>query len=198
MGFLDLPAELRNVIYEQVLEHKSPIEIRHRHVYEIHFAYCRAMTQVNRRIRAECLSIYYMSNTFLLLSLDNCIAWLKVIGDDCRHLQHLRLGEGVLEGVGWATKRNDQHHRVKVSCRLSTPGGPNPELSALVTDGVVEDEMKAKAEARLKAIKHVIKGRGPLDIEISSSVYHCKHCAYGVCAWCRHSRCCHRDWNNSD
>ena len=56
MGFLNLPAELRNVIYELVLVQDGTIEIRHRHVFEIKYAYW-AITQVNKRIRAECLSI---------------------------------------------------------------------------------------------------------------------------------------------
>jgi hypothetical protein len=156
------------------------------------------MTQVSRRIRAETLSIYYKSNVFMLLSMDNCIAWLKVVGDECRHLQHLRLAEGVLDGACWATTRNDQHHRVRVSCRLSTLDGLDPDLSALIAEGVVADEMKVKAENRMRAIKDATKGRGPLDIEISSSVYHCTHCAYGACMRCRHGQCCNKDWDDSD
>jgi hypothetical protein len=35
MGFLNLPAELRNVIYELVLVENGTIEIRRRHVFEI-------------------------------------------------------------------------------------------------------------------------------------------------------------------
>ena len=80
--------------------------------------------------------MYYMSNAFLLLSMDNCIAWLKALGDGCKHLRNIHLGEGVLDGAGWATTRNDQHHRVKVSCRLSKLNGLDADLSELFAEDV--------------------------------------------------------------
>ena len=198
MRFLDLPAEIRNAIYDLVLKGSDTLEIRHRHVFEINHDSARALTQVSKQIRVECLPIYYTSNNFLLLSMDDCIAWLKVVGHDCRHLRTLVLGDGVLEGASWASPKMYRFNRVKVSCRLSTMSRLGSGISALTTEDDVGDGTKAQAESRLKVIEDGTKDLGPIDITVSGTLYHCNHCRAGVCVWCRYHRCCMKDFDESD
>lgn len=199
MGFLDLPAELRNDIYDQVLKSSSIIEVRHRHLYEVHFGYYRALTQVSKRVRSDCLPIYYAGNTFMLRSMSDCLAWLNIIGKDCRYLRELRLADDVLEGCAWSAERKStSHHRVKVSIRLSTSAGSEAAHSELITEDLVDDEMRTKAEDRLKAIEDATKDFGNLDLKVSGTIHHCKHCASSVCRWCRFSTCCKKLEQDSD
>ena len=191
MGFLDLPVELRNKVYDQVLINNGTIEIRHRHLFEVNFGYIRALTQVTRRIRSDCLTIYYANNTFLFRSIADCAAWLKVLGPDCCHLRQLCFAEGALEGAAWSSSRQTtSHHRVKVSSRLFVRDGTKPTLSEIMSDGEIDEDSKTTVENRLKMIEEATRDFGNLDAQISGQVHHCKHCASGACRWRRHSACC--------
>ena len=198
MRFLELPAELRNTIYDLVLTNGDTLEIRHRHVFEINHGSVRALTQVSKQVRAECLPLYYTSNSFLLLSMDDCVAWLNIVGRDCRHLRALLLGDGVLEGASWASPRTYSLNRVRVSWRLSNMDGLSYEIQNLTAEEVVEDGAKAKAEARLKVIGDTTKDFGPLGLTVTGTMYHCSHCHGGVCVWCRYHPCCMKDSEDSD
>jgi hypothetical protein len=193
MGFLDLPAELRNAIYEQLLINNGTIEIRHRHLFEVNHGYRRALTQVAKSFRSDCLTIYYANNTFLFRSIEDCVAWLKILGPDCCHLRKLCFSEGALEGAAWSLSRpNTAHHKVEVSARLFVQDGTRPTFSGLASDGEIDENMKTNVENRLKAIEEATKNFGKLDAEVSGHVHHCKHCASGACRACRRSTCCYK------
>lgn len=81
-GFLDLPAELRNRVYELLIAHnqiiplsrtvgqanKSPYR-QNSPAYQDHEAALPrlpALAAVNRQVRTEALAIFYGSNTFTL------------------------------------------------------------------------------------------------------------------------------------
>ena len=193
MGFLDLPAELRNAIYEQVLINNGTIEIRHRHLFELNYGYMRALTQVAKAVRSDSLTIYYANNTFLFRSIEDCVAWFKVLGPDCCHVRQLCFAEGALEGAAWSLSRpSTAHHQVKVSARLFVQDGSKPTFSGLMPEDEIDEDMKTNVENRLKAIEEASKKFGKVDAQISGPVHHCKHCASGVCRLCRRSACCYK------
>jgi len=76
-SLLDLPAELRNAIYTEVLVYHKPIEFRRERPYQpeirtqdwdasiaLHGPEHHALTQVSRQLRSETLPILYGANTF--------------------------------------------------------------------------------------------------------------------------------------
>ncbi|KAK5121490.1 hypothetical protein LTR85_005323 [Meristemomyces frigidus] len=69
---LDLPAELRNLIYAFAVVQDEPIPIP----TEAPYIQEPALLATNRQVRAECLPIYYGSNTFAADSPYNAGAFL--------------------------------------------------------------------------------------------------------------------------
>ena len=85
--FLDLPAELKNTICEQVLVHKRPIKISLGQSER----QCRALLDVCRQLKSEYSRLYYSANTFThvcwekdltgsMRSTTSLISWLQRIG----------------------------------------------------------------------------------------------------------------------
>lgn len=82
-SFLDLPPELRNVIYELALTHDLPFSIKGIYPdYHGHGATTTlkrkhlALTQVNRQLRTEALPIFYSSNSFTICLQPVCVKYL--------------------------------------------------------------------------------------------------------------------------
>ena len=76
---LDLPAELRNTIFEYALVEERPINVEH----------LRATPQlflVSHQVRRECVSLFYLSNSFTITLYD---ANPTLLGRWCKHCQSL-------------------------------------------------------------------------------------------------------------
>ncbi|KAK5128845.1 hypothetical protein LTR85_000178 [Meristemomyces frigidus] len=93
---LDLPPEIRNNIYEYVLIFREPLQIRHRHLYDINMNN-RALLQTCQQIRAEALGIYLSNNTFVLSTTRDLGNWLDSLGSTVKQLNELTVEPGVLE-----------------------------------------------------------------------------------------------------
>ena len=79
MPFCSLPSEVRNIIYSSCLvrgTRKHPLIVRRR------MGYSRALLQVSRAIRSECLPMYWSQNNFHSASLSTreVASWIHSIG----------------------------------------------------------------------------------------------------------------------
>ena len=104
--FLDLPAELRNNIYELVTIHKEykesspirPLEHKRQHIPSL------AITRVSKQLRQETLPMFYMQNTFAfntvtraygLAASNQLKIWLRKIDTEAASsIRHISLGAG--------------------------------------------------------------------------------------------------------
>lgn len=79
MGFLKLPAELRNNVYHLVLVHKEVIDVEPRSLL-----YKAALTQTCSEICNETLAIFLASNTFTITPTSNNVCattkWIRSLG----------------------------------------------------------------------------------------------------------------------
>lgn len=126
-SLLDLPAELRNVIYEYALVFERNIppwdRPRHRKVEEW---WQPALTRTNRMIRGETLPIFYALNTFSLHPVrphaDRYVRWLLGIGTTNRRSMLNCVGGLIYCGNGQRLKKAQIDKNFEAFC--STMGIP--------------------------------------------------------------------------
>lgn len=75
LSLLTLPAEIRNCVYAHLSHHIAPLCVCVRHTYQFHYVKIDAHRYVDvmlglilpcRQLYHEAMSVFYMSNTFLI------------------------------------------------------------------------------------------------------------------------------------
>lgn len=105
-GFLDLPAELRNQIYELALVHHGELQatsiVPKSGVRKVRFVYSNRTTfqasdfaisllLVNRQVNLESSPVLYGSNSFSFLTVHTAWYWSTIIDRSVRYLKNVRL-----------------------------------------------------------------------------------------------------------
>lgn len=186
--FQDLPPEIRNHIYEYALTFSGPLQIRHRHIYDINMN-DRALMQTCQLQRTEALGIYYGSNTFVLSSLRYLGDWLLMLGSNVKHLDDLVLTDGVLEG--YSTPAFALAGTMRVQVKLALAGG---QVVVSGVDGHVDDTMLEAAKKYLgPAAKWLGRKNEGHVLTVKGTLAHCFHCLEGTCQTCKNMKdCCKR------
>lgn len=121
---LELPAELRNKIYFDVLVSEKPLGIaKQTHIYDVRHK-APALLQTCRQIREEARTIFYSNNTFLALGVYSWIidffAWFKALEPkDALSIKHYRLDYGAYSNAEatWQFRRLLYHLKLASSAR---------------------------------------------------------------------------------
>lgn len=88
---LDLPAELRNNIWEYALSDPEPIRLTWSMVSGLSRVKQPALTAVSRQVRTESLAIFYHSNVFQAIRFSSITEFLRSLDQkQVKHLHHLR------------------------------------------------------------------------------------------------------------
>ena len=94
---LELPAELRNYIFELVLVAEEPLwlEFWPRQAANGAATFQPSLSAANRQSRGECLPVFYARNTFHLFDPEDywprCKQWIHAIGKHINSVQHIEL-----------------------------------------------------------------------------------------------------------
>lgn len=146
--FMDLPAELRNSIYELALvdrTNEAPISIIKRHGRSQDGSHGpRALLEVSQQVRKETLPIYYGGNSFSIHTTEEdweLYVWLHAVGPDAlRCLQHLDIR---------APTKRIAYGRVPVRMKLTGRGAKSKGDKRMIVCGNSFDcfeERMAKAQ----------------------------------------------------
>ena len=96
VGFLDLPPEIRNIIYQLVFKYDEPIEVSLMHscIDYPSFGTAKTATQllrVCRQVNGEAIPVFYGSNIFDVWNDATFHDFVNWIGSSAKHLRHLKL-----------------------------------------------------------------------------------------------------------
>ena len=137
---LGLPPELRNRVYESLFASGSMVDICDKRMQQWQGSN-RALTQVNRKLRKECLPLYYSSHIFRFKSYTHLNAWFHDLGDYCCFLRRLVLHD---LDFGKPDCSNDRVHTARF-CTLHLDLGNAKVYKDLDEDEHAFDECPGKA-----------------------------------------------------
>jgi len=185
---LELPPEIRNTIYEHALVFSQPLQVRHKHIYDINQT-DRAPLQACQQIRREALSIYYSSNTFIFSSIHDLEDWLDTTRHSLTRIREVRLAPGPLEGHNYdfretQTPHNGERHEIRLA--LSEGKVITSSVGGNVNVGMLDFATTQLASTA----KHLAVLDAEHQLMVTSIIAHCFHCANGGCLTCKQRNGC--------
>lgn len=190
MNLLELPAEIRNRIFELVLTSGKPLLVRRKDGPGFRHPN-RALLQVCRLTRTDGLGLYYSNNQFIISSNHDLGDWLDVVGHSYVHLQDLTLADGSLDSCDRVCDSDTWRKATRAEVKLVLVEGT---VVVHAVDGLVTDDFLSAAVARLgPTAKFLQRLDRAHRLMICGSIAHCFHCAHGHCSECRtRNDCCNK------